>query len=226
MIKQIKVLNTLFYLLVILVAILAGSTSFFYAKSKSLQNRQVVTASKTAEVSSASTQSPTSAATSQVAKPSSQTERPSHPRDSYTVQPKDTLFGIATSQGVTLAELSEANGITDANKILSGQVLIVPKNGQVSYTIDNTQATDLQKKADSGQLKFRLNPEETARSDSPPAYGLKVEDTFTLEGSANNGQATVAVTSSDGKKYLIRLVQPVTKGDKGIWAIEAIVPGQ
>jgi LysM repeat protein len=44
----------------------------------------------------------------------------------HTIQPGETLSGIARQYGVTLAELMAANGITDANSIYSGQRLDIP----------------------------------------------------------------------------------------------------
>lgn len=44
----------------------------------------------------------------------------------YTVQPGDTLFVIAGQVGVRMAQLAEANNITDINRLEVGQVLIIP----------------------------------------------------------------------------------------------------
>ncbi|TML10660.1 MAG: LysM peptidoglycan-binding domain-containing protein [Actinobacteria bacterium] len=44
----------------------------------------------------------------------------------YTVRAADTLTAIAAGLGVSSAELARANGITDPNRILVGQVLDVP----------------------------------------------------------------------------------------------------
>jgi LysM repeat protein len=44
----------------------------------------------------------------------------------YVVQRGDTLFGIATHFGVTVAALAAANGITNLNLIYVGQSLIIP----------------------------------------------------------------------------------------------------
>lgn len=55
----------------------------------------------------------------------------------YTVKPGDTLSKIATRNGVTLAQLRQANPqVTDPNKIKVGDVINVP-NG--STTTDNTK---------------------------------------------------------------------------------------
>lgn len=46
--------------------------------------------------------------------------------DTYIVQPGDTLFRIALRNGLTTAELAEANGITNPNLIFAGQEIIIP----------------------------------------------------------------------------------------------------
>ena len=44
----------------------------------------------------------------------------------YTVQPGDTLSGIATSYGITVEQLAEYNGITDVHALRLGQELAIP----------------------------------------------------------------------------------------------------
>ncbi len=44
----------------------------------------------------------------------------------YTIQPGDTLFGIASLYSITTAELQTANCLTNANQIFSGTDLRVP----------------------------------------------------------------------------------------------------
>jgi murein DD-endopeptidase MepM/ murein hydrolase activator NlpD len=44
----------------------------------------------------------------------------------YEVQPGDTLFGIAARFGFSVEELTQVNGILDADMLLVGQVLILP----------------------------------------------------------------------------------------------------
>jgi len=47
-------------------------------------------------------------------------------RGSYTMRPGDSLYGISRSYGVPVAELQQANGITDARGLKAGAVLRVP----------------------------------------------------------------------------------------------------
>jgi LysM repeat protein len=54
------------------------------------------------------------------------------PRATYTVNAGDTLQGIATFYGVTVADLMEVNGITDPASIFADQVLIIPLERRVT----------------------------------------------------------------------------------------------
>lgn len=44
----------------------------------------------------------------------------------YTLQPGDTLGGVARRHGVSTAALARANGIADPNRVYAGQVLTIP----------------------------------------------------------------------------------------------------
>lgn len=54
-------------------------------------------------------------------------------QETYVVQPGDTLSAIGAKLGVTMQELVDANNLSDANNIFSGQRLIVP-SGQSAPT--------------------------------------------------------------------------------------------
>jgi LysM repeat protein len=54
------------------------------------------------------------------------------PRATYTVHAGDTLQGIANFYGVTVADLMEVNGITDALSIRPDQVLIIPLERRIT----------------------------------------------------------------------------------------------
>lgn len=216
--------------LIVLIGLLATITGFLFAKTNSLQKKlnsskpsetaKNTSATETAKTSTATTQSSTSA-TATTAAPLG--NRPSSPSDTVSVGNGETLFTIGQKAGVSWTILAEANGI-DADKIQAGQTIIVPKNGEVGYTVSQEKAQSLQKDVDSGKYAFRLSPVETAKSDAPTVYGLATTDTYTqtkIDESA--GSAEVTVTKAD-KTYIINLVQPVTKGAKGIWAIESVKP--
>lgn len=54
----------------------------------------------------------------------------------YVVQPGDTLTGIATRFDIDLYSLTGANGITDSNSLLAGDVLTIPGINWVSGLLD------------------------------------------------------------------------------------------
>jgi len=214
-------MKIVFYGLIVIIGILAFLTAFFAQKSRKSQPA-LPTPSNLSSDSTPATSTPEVTASAAVSRLSSANERPSDPRDTYTIEKGDSLLVIAQKNGLTIEELTSANGISDPDKILSGQVLMIPTGNQISFTIDNTKSTNLQKFVDNGKYPWRLEAEETARSDNAGAFGLETTDNYILaDKNLTEGEATVNVTK-DGKTYQIKLVQPVTKGDKGIWAIASI----
>lgn len=229
-----KGIKILLVVLIILVGVLAGASGFLYAKNISLEKKlssDTTTLSTSTKPTSpdeeASTETTTSSGTtasSAVTEPAASDNRPSAPTDTHTVTAGETLSIIAGELDINWVTLAEANGLSeeDANKIKVGQVLIIPKNNQISYTVNTAKAQEIQTKVDGGKDAWRLSPADTAKSDAPSCYGLAVTDTFTQKTvDAAAGTATVTGTHN-GKNYEIKLTQPVTKGEKGIWAIESI----
>jgi N-acetylmuramoyl-L-alanine amidase len=51
---------------------------------------------------------------------------------SYTIQPGDTLSGIAVKHSVTTTALAQANSITDTNRIIAGRTLTIPSGASAS----------------------------------------------------------------------------------------------
>lgn len=216
----------IFISLIILIGLLAGSNSYFVAKNlkNGANSSKEISSEQTTAIEEIKATDQASNKQSEVTKPASSSEKPSKPKDTYVIQKGETLFQIAQSQGVNWQDLAEANGLTDADKIQSGRTLIVPKGGQVDFIVDTPKAENLQKSTENGQYQFRLSPEETARSDAPPVYDLQVADNFVIKNNdANQGQAQVQA-GHDSRNYLIKLIQPGVKGEKGIWAIESIKP--
>ncbi|OGD57329.1 hypothetical protein A2V71_00720 [Candidatus Berkelbacteria bacterium RBG_13_40_8] len=226
--KQFKIL---FIVLLVVIGLLATSTGFFYAKTVSLQNEDKTSASQEGSKKITDTTATTTDTTAESSTPSAVTtpaslgSRPSSPSDTVTVKSGDTLFSIGQDVDVSWTLIAEANGITD-EKIKVGESLIIPKNNQIGFTVNQEKAASLQKDVDAGKTLFRLSALDTAKSDSSPVYGIETTDNFTQDKiDETAGSATISVTHGDAT-YSINLIQPVTKGPKGIWAIESIKPAK
>lgn len=95
-------------------------------------------------------------------------------------------------------------------------------------TVENDQAEmdETQKLTDGGAQAWRLDPLMVASAEGVN-FGLSVEDEYRLifkdySGEySGTGEAIVEVKHKD-KTYLVNLYQPVTQGEKGIWAIGSI----
>jgi LysM repeat protein len=72
------------------------------------------------------------------------TTLPANP-EYYTIQQGDTLSAIASSFGVTVADIVAANGLPNADAIQAGQKLAIPGNGTAPTTtavVTTTVATN------------------------------------------------------------------------------------
>jgi LysM repeat protein len=96
----------------------------------------------------------------------------------YTVQPGDTLTGIANRYGVTVAALAAVNGITNPSRILVGTVLQIPTGGSTpgpvpsgggGRVIDVNLSTQQLLALDGGSIVYR-----TAVSTGVPAHPTPV----------------------------------------------------
>ncbi len=104
---------------------------------------------------------PTSQAAAQVAAPASAPAPASPPQDGgksivvpYTVQPGESVIGVARHFGVTADAIVAANGLQDANQIRAGSVLKVPVPSR-QHTVqdgENLYAIAAQEKVDLGTL--------------------------------------------------------------------------
>ncbi len=210
--------------MIFLILILSGTSSYLFFKNRSLGKPSSTTSpaiEETATLGTSSTPTPLASTTT-----SSKTDRPSNPTDTYVVSTGETLFSIALKNNLTQAELAEANGLADANKIKAGQALIIPKNGQITYTVDTAKAASIQKSATTAKYQFRLDPIETAKADSSPCYGLSTVSTFTLASKDDKAGSATVTAVRENIKYTIILSQPVDKGSGGIWAIASIAPSK
>jgi LysM repeat protein len=61
----------------------------------------------------------------------------------HTIRRGETLSQIAQGYGVTIQAIMEANGLTDANRIITGQTLVIPEPGQVPPTAAAPPASTL-----------------------------------------------------------------------------------
>lgn len=150
--------------------------------------------------------------------------------DEYVVQKGDTLFGISVKYNVTMEDILKANNLQNADQIKAGQKLKIPgatmTNPQNDLTIDPEKMKEIQALVDLGNQPWRLDPVEVTKTDAPPSYEFNAQDNYTLKSKDDvKGIAQVEVKKKKGEKtvsYLVNLIQPQTKGAKGIWAINNI----
>ena len=204
-------------LIVIVLVLITGFIVFGYSNKKN--SKKTATEGNSASLESI-TKTPQASATGQVAG-----------EQVYVVKSGDTLFSISVKYNVKLDVLAAYNGLVDPYPIQVGQTIkIPPLDGSYSasnpkeknYNLDLDQLKQVQASVDDGRQPWRLDPVQTAQAEVPPTFNITATDDYQLESNdIQKGQAIVIVTH-DKIKYEILLVQPIRKGNSGIWATQKV----
>ena len=158
-------------------------------------------------------------------------ERISTPTETYTVKAGDTLSPIGQKYSIDWERIADANGLKEPFPLQINQVLVIPKltaakTTQVLLTTDPSRARDAQTKSDQGRDSWRTDPLATAKLEQAGLFGLSETADYRLSTPVTD-QGTAVVTAtrligSSTQTYEIALIQPVTKGTTGIWAIQSV----
>lgn len=209
---------------VLLLGFLFSSTVYFYSKSRPSAKS---TGDKTAFSGDLPqlTASETSKKVDELTKPADPKGRLSYPANVYTVETKETLFGIGSKFGIDWKLIKLANGITNENLIQTGYTLVVPRVEtttdmyRVNFKIDEDKASELNRELRDKGSDTLSNPVDVAKKDAVPYFGITAEDEFTLlEQDESRGTALVQAKNSNAST-VVGLYQPKEKGKKGFWAV-------
>jgi LysM repeat protein len=204
---------------------LTGSTLFFYNQAKVRKaDRSEQGYNFNAEIPKsvdANTPDQVDAAT----KPAEPKGRPSYPANVYYVNPNETLFAIGNKFNLPWTLIVEANGISDANLIQANYPLVIPKYNKntdyyrVNFVLNDEKLSELNRQLRNANESDYFDPIKVAKKYAVPYFGVSENDSFTLvEKDLSKGTALVEA-KSDGQTNVIGLIQPKTKGEKGIWAV-------
>ena len=221
---------SLLFLALILIGFLTGSTAYFFNKSRVASNKASKLYSFNGEVqtsSSETTDNADSAIDSQT-QPAEPKGRVSYPANVYTVKAGEGLYTVGQKMGMSWSLIQLANGITNADAVQLGNVLVVPKYYKntdyyrINFIINEDIATEVNLKVRDQKESEYFDPIKVSKSSALTYWGISEKDDFSLfEEDKSAGQATVIAKKSDATN-IIGLVQPKIKGDNGLWAISYI----
>ena len=209
---------------VLLLGFLFSSTVYFYSKSRPSSKNSGDKTAFSGDLPQL-TASETSKKVDELTKPADPKGRLSYPANVYTVETKETLFGIGSKFGIDWKLIKLANGITNENLIQTGYTLVVPRVEtttdmyRVNFKIDEDTASELNRELRDKGSDPLFNPAEVAKKDAVPYFGITAEDEFTLlEQDESRGTALVQAKNSSAST-VVGLYQPKEKGKKGFWAV-------
>lgn len=106
----------------------------------------------------------------------------------HTVQPGETLSGIAAAQGVRTSALAQANGITDPDRVIAGTRLVLPEGAAGARTVTVRRGDSLWAIARSAGVGVGAL---AGANGLPPDAGIRVGQRLTLPsgGAAPRGLA-------------------------------------
>lgn len=229
--------NLFILFLIILVGLLAGSTTYFFSQSSSLKLKDNTAKpsafkNKNKPTNSSESESNNTSATQTQTATILNSDKLSQPSKIHQVEQGETLFPVGLKYNVQWTLIAQANGLAEPYVIKAGENLIIPdyddsqKIPHITYTYDQDKAKNIQSQEDSGKSSGRTDPLSVAKLETSPAFGLKNSDNFVLKSKdVLKGEAVVTATSTD-KNYQIKLIQPETKGEKGIWVISEVRPSK
>lgn len=203
---------------------LSGSTLYFYNKSdtKSPKNNT----QPTFQADSLPQDQP--AATDKVdtlTVPAEPKGRLSYPTNVYKVQAKESLFAIGEKMGVSWLIIKAANGLKDENLIQTDYPLAIPKLSRetdyyrVNFTINEDKAAELNRELRDKDSSEWYDPVNVAKKSAVPYFNLEEADQMKLiEADYSRGTALVEA-KAEGRLNYVGLIQPKTKGQKGLWAL-------
>lgn len=216
-------------ILILIIGVLAGATFYFYNKSQSPSNSQNQTVANSSDFRAdlpTATPKATNSKVDQLTKPAQPKGRLSYPANVYRVTDKDTLFSIGETFSLPWLIIKEANSLPNENSIQADMFLAIPKVDErtdlfrINFIVDDAAVTDKNRELHSVDSSEWYDPLAIAKKYALGYFYLADTDTFKL-GEANlaDGTAAVNVTNKDGKKIVVGLIQPKTRGEKGLWVI-------
>ncbi len=213
------------FAIILLIGFLSSSSIYFYSQSRDGK------AKKSGEGSTFSAEIPqlTAGESSQkideLTRPAEPKGRLSYPQNVYTVEDKETLFGIGAKFGLDWKLIKLANGISNENLIQTGYTLLIPKidtatdRYRINFLINEDKASELNRELRDRATDPSFIPVEVAKRDAVPYFGLTAQDEFTLLEQDDSRSTALVQAKNSLATALIGLYQPKEKGEKGYWAM-------
>jgi LysM repeat protein len=211
------------FVVLIVFGFLTGSTLYFYNKNNPDEKKGDQAA--TFQADNLPEGSDVSSKVDELTVPAEPKGRLSYPSNVYKVQPRESLFAIGEKMGISWQVIKAANGLKDENLIQADYPLVIPKlSGEtdyyrVNFTINEVRAAELNKELRDASESEWYNPIDVAKKAAVPYFNTDEGDEWRLvEADYANGRALVE-SKAEGRLNYVGLIQPKTKGQKGLWAV-------
>jgi LysM repeat protein len=212
------------FVVLIVFGFLSGSTLYFYNRSSAeTESKKSGEATFQSETLPNQNDQPTAVDTLTVA--AEPRGRLSYPANTYKVQPKESLFAIGEKMGVSWLIVKAANGIKDENLIQADFPLVIPKLSKetdyyrVNFLINEEKASELNRELRETDKSEWFDPVQVAKTHVEPYFNTTEADSFRLVEADNSKGTALVEAKTDTRLVYIGLVQPKTKGEKGLWAL-------
>lgn len=151
--------------------------------------------------------------------------------ETYTIKRGDTLYSIGKHYNIQWPAIAAYNDLAETTQLIEGQKIKIPTSNQantlqtktysVITTTEEKQSLEAaQNFANSGSdaLSYRLDPIQVVqKSLLLLRFQFSASDLFVLRAVDKAAGTAIVEVTHLGKLYTVSLVQPLIKGDKGVW---------
>lgn len=204
-----------------------SAAAFFYFKPNAIPPKRLnptpLASVETTHLSSApSPSTATITATPLTTRTPSERDGLSVPNTIETIEAGSSLFSIAQSHDIALNELTSVNNLSDPNKVIVGQTIIIPDNvsedaSVILFILNPNRLKKEEAKIAAGGTSLYVDPVSAVQSDAKGLYNVKADTPFSQSAQTNT---TTTLSTTDANRIITCTME---KTSTGLWFVKKLI---